>query len=156
MGVIWMHKSASHTAGPRVVAVEDNPADVRLMREGIEATDIEVTLSVYNSGRVAADDLRAIDDESPDDHPDLILLDLNLPGKSGLDLLTLVRTETGFHDVPVVIISSSENPEDINRVYEHAANAYITKPADPDEYIEMIDATIEFWLTTATQSPAHE
>lgn len=141
---------------PHVIAVEDNPADVRLMEEGFDAAEVEATLSVYNSGRAAADQLRSIDAERPDDHPDLIFLDLNLPGKSGLDLLTLVRAETPFPDVPVVIISSSESREDINRAYEHAANAYVTKPTDPDNYIDMIDATIDFWITTATRSPANE
>ncbi len=141
---------------PRVVAVEDNPADVRLIKEGVAAAGVELTLTVYNSGRTAADQFRAIDAETPADHADLILLDLNLPGASGLELLTLVRTETPFPGVPVVIISSSESRDDINRAYEHAANAYVTKPTDPDNYIDMIDATIEFWITTATNSPANE
>jgi len=139
---------------PRVVAVEDNPADVRLIEEGVAAAGVELALTVYNSGRTAADQFRAIDAETPADHADLILLDLNLPGASGLELLTLVRTETPFPGVPVVIISSSESRDD--RAYEHAANAYVTKPTDPDNYIDMIDATIEFWITTATNSPANE
>ena len=141
---------------PRVVAVEDNPADVRLIKEGVAAAGVELALTVYNSGRTAADRFRAIDAETPADHPDLTLLDLNLPGASGLELLTLVRTETPFPGVPVVIISSSESRDDINRAYEHAANAYVTKPTDPDNYIDMIDATIEFWITTAANSPANE
>ena len=141
---------------PRVVAVEDNPADVRLIEEGVAAAGVELALTVYNSGRTAADQFRAIDAETPADHADLILLDLNLPGASGLELLTLVRTETPFPGVPVVIISSSESRDDINRAYEHAANAYVTKPTDPDNYIDMIEATIEFWITTAANSPANE
>ena len=141
---------------PRVVAVEDNPADVRLIEEGVAAAGVELALTVYNGGRTAADQFRAIDAETPADHADLILLDLNLQGASGLELLTLVRTETPFPGVPVVIISSSESRDDINRAYEHAANAYVTKPTDPDNYIDMIDATIEFWITTAANSPANE
>ena len=151
-----MSEQSTHTAVSRVVAVEDNPADVRLMEEGVAAAGVELALTVYNSGRTAADRFRAIDAETPADHPDLILLDLNLPGASGLELLTLVRTETPFPGVPVVIISSSESRDDINRAYEHAANAYVTKPTDPDNYIDMIGATIEFWITTATNSPANE
>ena len=156
MGNKQMSEQTAHTAVPRVIAVEDNPADVRLMEEGVAAAGVELALTVYNSGRTAADQFRAIDAETPADHPDLILLDLNLPGTSGLELLTLVRTETPFPDVPVVIISSSESREDINRAYEHAANAYVTKPTDPDNYIDMIDATIDFWITTAARSPANE
>ncbi|WP_280585812.1 response regulator [Halorubrum sp. Boch-26] len=137
-------------------AIEDNPADIRLVREGVDAADIELALHVLNSGQQAADKLTAIDADSPEDHPDLILLDLNLPGKSGFDLLEVVRNESAFRDVPVVIVSSSENPDDINRSYELSANAYITKPTDPDDYIEMIDATVNFWVVTATRSTANE
>ena len=109
-----MSEETTHTAVPQVVAVEDNPADIRLMEEGIAAAEVELALTVYNGGRTAADQLLAIDADRPNDHPDLILLDLNLPGKSGLELLTLVRTETAFDDVPVVMISSSEktNPSE--------------------------------------------
>jgi len=135
-----------------VVAIEDNPADVRLVREGVNATDIKVELQVFNSGQKAVKQLTAIDASSPEDHPDLILLDLNLPGKSGFDLLETIRNETVFQDVPVVIVSSSENPEDVKRCYELSANAYVTKPADPDDYIGMIDNTVDFWITTATLS----
>lgn len=146
-----MDEQPARTVVPRIVAVEDNPADVRLMEEGIKTAGVELTVTIYNSGRAAADQFKSVNADSPEKHPDLILLDLNLPGRSGLDLLNLVRSESDFSDVPVVIISSSESPDEINRVYEHAANAYITKPTDPDEYIEMIDAIIEFWITTTMQ-----
>jgi len=147
-----MNSAVSNKSTPRVFVVEDNPADVRLVREGIDATEMKVSVTVINSGRQAAEHLRTIEADSPEDHPDLILLDLNLPGKSGFDLLETVRTETVFPDVPVVVVSSSENREDINRVYEQSANAYVMKPADPDDYIGMIDATVDFWIATATIS----
>jgi len=147
-----MNSSGSDVSTRTVLVIEDNPADVRLVREGIDATSIEIELTVINSGRRAGERLTAIDGDRPEDHPDLILLDLNLPGKSGFDVLETVRTETAFPDVPVVVVSSSENPDDINRVYEQSANAYATKPADPDDYIRMIDAIVDFWVATATPS----
>jgi|APHM01.1.fsa_nt_gi FOG: CheY-like receiver len=147
-----MTDTTADSADPRVIAVEDNPADVRLLQEGIDATGIDLTLTVYNSGRQAAETLTGIAPDAVDEHPDLVLMDLNLPGRTGLELLELIRTDTAFQDVPVVIVSSSENPTDINRAYEQAANAYATKPADPDEHIRMIDATIEFWIGTVFSS----
>ena len=145
-----MSKSATSSSVPLIFVIEDNPADVRLVKEGVDATDTEHRVEVITSGQQATDRLTAIEADAPENHPDLILLDLNLPGRSGFDLLRTVRTETAFQNVPVVIVSSSENAEDITRAYELAANAYVTKPADPDDYIEMIDATVDFWLSTAT------
>jgi Response regulator containing a CheY-like receiver domain and an HTH DNA-binding domain len=151
-----MSDSPSGADVPRVIAVEDNPADVRLLREGVDTADIDLTLTVYNSGRAAADKLTTISADNPAEHPDLILLDLNIPGRSGFELLELIRTESAFQDTPVVIISSSENPEDINRIYEQGANAYIMKPVDPDDYIEMVDATVDFWIARTSRSTRHE
>ncbi|WP_253739045.1 response regulator [Halohasta salina] len=145
-----MHSPVSESSTPQIFVIEDNPADVRMVREGIDATEIDVAVTEINSGRQAAERLTAIEADRPETHPDLILLDLNLPGKSGFDLLELIREETAFPDVPVVVVSSSENREDINRVYEQSANAYVMKPADPDDYIRMIDATVDFWITTVT------
>jgi|AntRauTorcE11898_2_1112593.scaffolds.fasta_scaffold00083_53 CheY-like chemotaxis protein len=147
-----MYKPVSDSSVPRIVVIEDNPADVRLVKEGIDVTDVDIEVSVINSGREAAERLTAIGADSPEDHPNLILLDLNLPGKSGFDLLETIHNETAFPDVPVVVVSSSENPDDINRVYDLSANAYVMKPADPDDYIEMIDATVGFWITTVISS----
>ena len=147
-----MYSPASDVSTPNVFVIEDNPADVRLVREGTDATDIEVEVTVINSGRQAAERLTTIEADRPEDYPDLLLLDLNLPGKSGFELLKTVRTETVFPQVPVVVVSSSENQEDINRAYEQSANAYVVKPADPDDYIGMIDATVDFWIATVTSS----
>ena len=151
-----MHKSAASSPVPLLYVIEDNPADVRLVREGVDATDTELQLEVINSGQQAAERLTAIGADGPEDHPNLILLDLNLPGKSGFDLLQTVRNETAFGDVPVVVVSSSKNADDINRAYELAANAYVTKPADPDDYIGMIDATVGFWIATVTPSATND
>ena len=151
-----MHKPAADAAVPRLFVVEDNPADVRLVREGVDAADVALQLEVINSGQQAAERLTAMEADSPGDHPDLIVLDLNLPGESGFDLLRTVRIETAFQDVPVVIVSSSENMDDVNRAYELAANAYVTKPADPDDYIRMIGATVDFWLATVTPSASND
>lgn len=145
-----MSEPTVNQSAPRLFAIDDNPADIRLVEEGVAAADVEVDLRVLNNGRRAANQLRTIDADSPEEHPDLILLDLNLPGTSGFELLETVRNESAFQHVPVVIISSSENPDDISRSYELSANAYVTKPSDPDEYITMINRTIDFWITAAS------
>lgn len=151
-----MTEQQTSEATPLVFAIEDNPADVRLIEEGVDAAGIELDLEVIHSGQRAIEQLTTIDAEASDSYPDLVLLDLNLPGKSGFEVLAAIRTETAFQDVPVVVVSSSENSDDIRRVYESSANAYVMKPADPDEYIRMVDAAIEFWITNVTPSPTND
>lgn len=151
-----MTEHQTSESSPLVFAIEDNPADVRLIEEGVDASGIDLEMEVIHSGRRAIEQLTDIDAGAHDSYPDLVLLDLNLPGKSGFEVLATIRTETAFQDVPVVVISSSENWDDIRRVYESSANAYVMKPADPDEYIQMVDAAIEFWITTVTPSPTND
>lgn len=150
--MITMSDGATETRVPRVIAVEDNPADARLIEEGIDAAGTELELQIIPNGQEAIKRLTALDPAEEKSHPDLILLDLNLPGKSGFDVLVAVRNDTAFQDVPIIIASSSENPEDIRRAYELSANAYVTKPPDPDEYIRMIDAAVDFWIANVTSS----
>ena len=150
-----MPDRSTETPVPLVFAIEDNPADARLIKEGIDDAGLEVDFQMIQSGQQTVERLTEIDRAEPRDHPDLILLDLNLPGKSGFEVLSIVRNETAFQEVPVVVVSSSENPEDVKRVYDLSANAYVTKPADPDEYIQMINETVGFWVANATQSPTN-
>ncbi|MEF8784591.1 MAG: response regulator [Haloarculaceae archaeon] len=151
-----MYDRSADVSTPRVFVIEDNPADIRLMKEGVDTAGIDLDLEVINNGQQAIDQLTAIGADTTEDHPDLILLDLNLPNRSGFEVLAAIRNETAFRTAPVVIISSSENREDVTQAYESSANAYVTKPADPDEYIQMVDATVEFWITNATPSPTNE
>ncbi len=151
-----MCKSTDDSPPPRVVAVEDNPADVRLVEEGVADAGVELDFAVVNSGRQAIDQFTAVDADTPLKHPDLILLDLNLPGNSGFDVLSTIRNETAFQDVPVVVISSSESQDDIDRVYDLSANAYVTKPVDPDDYIEMVIATVEFWIAPISNTASND
>jgi chemotaxis family two-component system response regulator Rcp1 len=128
-----------------VAAVEDNPGDVRLIEEGIAAAPIDVDLHIEHNGSRAIEWLTS-DDRSDEPCPDLIFLDLNLPGKSGFEVLTAIRTETTDRDIPVVILSSSQNSGDIDRAYELGANAYMTKAADPDQHIQSVVAAVNFWI----------
>ena len=140
------------TSVPRVISVEDNPADVRLVEEGIKASGVELELEVIHSGGRAIEQFQTIDSDAVTAQPDLVLLDLNLPDRSGFDVLETIRTETDFQDVPVVVISSSNSNDDIRRVYELSANAYVTKPVDPDEYIQMLQATVNFWIRRSSNT----
>lgn len=142
-----MSETVQRNSLPVVLAIEDNPGDVRLIKEGVAAADPEIELRVQNNGSQAIEWLT--DETQSRERLGLILLDLNLPGKSGFDVLQAVREGPQYRGMPVVVVSSSEDPADVRRVYERSANAYVTKPADPDEYVQMIVAAVRFWVSTA-------
>ena len=140
---------------PLVVSVEDNPADVRLIEEGVAAVDRDIDFRVYNNGRNAIEQLTG-DGGVPAEPVQLVLLDLNIPGKSGLEILRYLRKDSELDAVPILTVSSSENPDDIRRVYESSANAYLTKPTDPDEFIQMITAAVRFWMPPISSSTTND
>ena len=82
--------------------------------------------------------------------PDLILLDLNLPGKDGREVLSEIKADPALLRIPVVILTSSEAEEDIMTSYNHHANCYITKPLDLDKFIEIVKAIQDFWISVVT------
>lgn len=141
-----MSDPATGPDAPRVVSVEDNPGDIRLIEAGVTAADTGIDLVQHDTGPRA---LAALTD--PDggvsDRLALLLLDMNLPGLSGLEILRRIREEYPRDALPVVVVSSLENPDDIRRIYEASANAYIQKPADPDEFIRRIAGAVRFWVT---------
>jgi CheY-like chemotaxis protein len=139
---------------PLVVSVEDNPADARLIEEGVATVGTDIDFRVYNNGQTATDRLTG-DDGQDIESIDLVFLDINTPGKSGLEILRLLRGASQFDVVPIVTVSSSENPDDIQRVYDAAANAYLTKPTDPDEFIQTIAAAVRFWIP-ALDTPTND
>jgi CheY-like chemotaxis protein len=138
-----------------VVSVEDNPADVRLIEEGVSAAGDDIELRVFNNGQRAVEQLLG-DGGVSVEAISLVLLDMNIPGKSGLEILQLLRDDPQFDVVPVVTVSSSENPEDIRRVYDASANAYLTKPSDPDEFIQAIAAAVRFWIPSVATASTND
>ncbi len=137
----------------RVLLVEDNPADVYLFRRAMERCPAFVDLSVAEDGERAA---RLLADGH--NEPDLIVLDLNLPKLSGLEVLKRFR-ESGKDHVPVLIFSSSERPSDIDAALAAGANAYAVKGYDIETYHQAV-AHIQPWIekiaTLRTESDASE
>ncbi|RQG90368.1 response regulator [Natrarchaeobius halalkaliphilus] len=133
-----------------ILLVEDNPGDARLTEEAFEAHSNEVTLSVTTSGDEALEVLRKRRDEDPATVPDLVLLDLNMPGMDGFEFLRTIKADSAFTRLPVLVLTSSTASEDVLESYELAANAYLTKPTDPDEYAAIADAVVAFWFERAS------
>ena len=130
-----------------ILLVEDNPGDADLAREGLEYSKIRNTLSVVGDGEEAMAFLRGTGKHAGAPRPDLILLDLNLPKKDGREVLAEIKADDNLKQIPVVILTSSQVEEDIVKSYNLHCNCYITKPIDLHQFIGVIRAIENFWLT---------
>jgi CheY-like chemotaxis protein len=128
---------ASKTA--RIVLVEDNPADVLLVRKALKGKGIAVDLTCFEDGQQALKSLLQLRRKVPD----LILLDLNVPKIDGVDVLRTVRNTPHLAGVPVVILTSSESPTDIHRTGLLGAARYITKPSGLDDFLREVGRGVE-------------
>lgn len=129
-----------------ILLVEDNPGDVRLTREALKEGKVLNHLHVVEDGADAVRFLRREGEFDGAVRPDLVLLDLNLPRKSGHEVLEEIKSDTDLRRIPVVVLTSSEAETDIARSYDRYANAYITKPVDLDQFISVVRSVEDFWL----------
>jgi len=136
-----------------ILLVEDNPGDVRLTEEAFREGQIKNTLHVVNDGVDAMEFLRQRGEYAGAPRPDIVLLDLNLPRKDGDEVLDEIRDDPDLEALPVVVLTSSEAQEDIVQSYELQANAFLTKPVDPEEFIEVVRTFQEFWLSVVRLPP---
>ena len=130
-----------------ILLVEDNPGDVRLTVEVLKECKVRNKLHVANDGLEAMDFLYRQDKYLHAPHPDLILLDLNLPKKDGHEVLAVIKKNPALKHIPVVILTGSAAEEDILKTYDLYANCYITKPIDIEQFITVIKSIKDFWLT---------
>jgi len=131
----------------RILLVEDSPGDVRLTQEALKEGKVRNDLHVATDGVEAMAFLRREGEYADVPRPDLILLDLNLPKKDGREVLAEIRADGRLKRIPVVVLTTSRDEEDILKAYGLSANCYITKPVDLDQFIDVIKAIESFWLT---------
>ncbi len=129
-----------------ILLAEDNPGDVDLTREAFEEAKVANTLFVVEDGEDAMVFLKkeGVHKEKPT--PDVILLDLNLPKRSGHDVLKFIKNDDKLKRIPVIILTSSEADEDILKSYNLHANSFITKPVDLKKFLEVVKTVEDFWL----------
>jgi two-component system, chemotaxis family, response regulator Rcp1 len=129
-----------------ILLVEDSPGDVRLTREAFKDSKVLNRLHVVKDGVEALAFLRRESLFSKAVRPDLILLDLNLPRKSGQEVLAEIKEDPDLKRIPVVILTVSKAEEDILRSYNLHANCYVTKPIELDRFLEAVRGIEDFWL----------
>ena len=136
-----------------ILLVEDSPGDIRLAQEALKESKISNRLFVVEDGVEAMAFLRRQGKYAEAPRPDLILLDLNLPRKSGREVLSEVKNDEDLKRIPVVVLTVSRDEEDIMRSYDNHANCYITKPLDFSQFMEITKSIEQFWLTIVMLPP---
>jgi CheY-like chemotaxis protein len=142
------------TRAIEVLLVEDNPGDVRLTKEALKEGRVINNLSVVRDGVEAMDFLQRRGAYENATRPDLILLDLNLPRKSGREVLEEVKSDPDLRRIPVMVLTTSSAEQDLKQAYNLHANCYITKPVDLDQFMTVVRSIEHFWLHIVTL-PAH-
>lgn len=137
----------------RVLLVEDNPGDAELTRLAFEEAGVECELTVAESGERALELLDSPTELGDRYRPDLILLDLNLPGMNGNEVLRNVKSSDGLKRIPVIAISSSAAETDVRESYDLHVNSYIQKPMDMAGFVEIVQVIGEFWLDMTIRPP---
>ena len=136
-----------------ILLVEDNPGDIRLTQEALKEGKVRNNLNVAQDGVEALAFLNREGRYANASRPDVILLDLNLPKKDGREVLAEIKEDPDLRRIPVVILTTSQAEKDILQTYNLHANCYITKPVELDEFLEVVKAIDEFWLTIVKLPP---
>ncbi|WP_188149980.1 response regulator [Teredinibacter waterburyi] len=126
----------------KVMLIEDNLADIELVKIGLESARMLVDMTVITDGNEALHYFT--EGKAP---PDLILLDINLPNVSGLEILKQLRKNDTYKTVPVIILTSSDAEQDVAIGYREHANSFITKPVDVNQFLDAIRSIENFWLS---------
>ncbi len=130
-----------------VLLVEDDPGDTLMIREAFEDNKVRNRLTCVTDGVQALEFLRREGDHAGAPRPDLILLDLNLPRKDGREVLAEIKADEDLRTIPVVVLTTSQAEEDVLRSYDLHANAYVTKPVDFDQFIQVVRQIDDFFVT---------
>lgn len=134
----------------RILLIEDSPSDANLTIREFSRAKIANELSWVEDGETAMDYLYCRGQFTKALRPDLILLDLNLPGMNGQEVLAEVKADDNLKRIPVVILTTSTDEEDILRSYNLNANCYVTKPLDINQFIRVVQLINDFWVAAVT------
>jgi len=140
-----------HRSRPaEILLVEDSPADIRLVIEALKECSIPHHLTAIGNGQEALTFLRREAPYTAAPRPDLVVLDLNLPGLNGREVLTAIRQDSALQHLVVVILTSSAASQDVDALYRIPVNCFVTKPLDVKRFFLVVQTMVEFWLGMAT------
>lgn len=134
----------------RVLLVEDNPGDVLLMEEALGDSAVETQVDVVGDGDAALAFLRGTGSHAGSLRPDIVLLDLSLPGRNGNSVLAEIKDDPDLRSLPVIVLTSSTAPDDVTESYDHYCNTYVVKPMRFADYGQVVRRIEEYWTSAAT------
>ncbi len=137
----------------RILLIEDNAGDARLTQEIFKKSRLSNSIQVISNGIEALAFLRQEGQYKDAIHPDLILLDLSLPRRGGMEVLVEIKADDTLKLIPVVILTSSQAEQDIVNSYNLHANAYVVKPVKLDDFITVINSIGDFWVGVVKLPP---
>jgi CheY-like chemotaxis protein len=137
-----------------ILLVEDSEGDIRLAKEALKDGKVKNVLHVARDGVEGVEFLKRKGAFQDAPRPDLILLDLNLPRMDGREVLSEIKSDPDLKSIPVVVLTTSQNEEDILKSYNLHANCYITKPMDVMQFLKVVASIEEFWLTIVKLPPS--
>ena len=144
------HEQTVQRRPSHILLVEDSPTDIMMIEEVLAQSKFRNTLHVVEDGVEAMKFLRREQGYSGAPRPDLVLLDLNLPGKNGQEVLAEIKSDEDLRTIPVVVLTSSRDEADVTGAYKHFANCYVTKPVDYEGFTQTVRRIQRFWLDLVT------
>jgi chemotaxis family two-component system response regulator Rcp1 len=138
-----------------IFLVEDNRGDIRLIQEALKSTAVPCEVVIARDGMEAMTYLKGLGDGADEPPPDLILLDLNLPKKDGREVLAEIKADETLKHIPIIVLTTSRNEEDIFKSYDLHVNCYISKSRNLAQLFKIVRGIEEFWLETATLPSSH-
>ncbi len=138
------------TKNKTIFLVEDNRGDIGLIQEALRRTASQCEVVIARDGMEAMAYLRQDGEYAGAVRPDLILLDLNLPKKDGREVLAEIKANPSLKHIPIIVLSTSRNEEDISKSYDLHVNCYISKSRNLSQLFKIVQGSEEFWLETAT------
>jgi len=144
-----------HSARLRhILLIEDNPADIELTRQCFRESRIPNEVHAATDGDTALAFLRRNGPYTSAPRPDLVLLDLNLPGIDGREILASIKRDPELQTIPVIVLTTSDAESDILEAYRLQANSYLRKPVDLDEFIELAEVMCNYWFRYVELPPS--
>ena len=140
-----------------ILLVEDNPADQKLTERAFKKSQFPVDLKFAGDGEIALEYLNKVKENIKGfPEPDIILMDINLPKMDGKQALKIIKQDAKWSSIPVIMLTTSEHEKDVMESYQLGVNAYLSKPINHKEFVNVIQKFEDFWLTSAILPPKYK